>query len=103
MSKRAREEALRRKPANRPPWLLFLSLGGLILMMLAGFAAWRDATLKAKIETTGAPRLRADREAVDLGNVQLGQTVKVAFELTNVGDQPLRFKEQPYIEVVEGC
>jgi hypothetical protein len=44
-----------------------------------------------------------DREQVDLGNVQLGQTAEVSFRVTNVGDQPLRFSEVPYIEVLEGC
>ncbi len=43
------------------------------------------------------------KEQVDLGNVQLGQTVKVSFLVTNVGDQPLRFSDKPYVEVVEGC
>jgi len=57
----------------------------------------------AAIEVIGAPSLIADQEQVDLGEVKLGQTVKVSFRLTNVGDQPLRFSEQPYIEVVEGC
>jgi hypothetical protein len=47
--------------------------------------------------------LKADKEKVDLGQVKLGQNVKVAFVLTNVGDKPLRFTEAPYIEVKEGC
>jgi hypothetical protein len=44
-----------------------------------------------------------DKEKVDLGEVKLGKTVEVSFELTNVGDQTLRFSEQPFIEVKEGC
>lgn len=31
------------------------------------------------------------------------QPVSVMFEVANTGDQPLRFKEKPYVEVVEGC
>ena len=57
----------------------------------------------AAIEVHGAPSLKADQEQIDLGNVSLGQTVQVSFRLTNVGDQPLRFSEKPYIEVVKGC
>ena len=57
----------------------------------------------AAIEVQGTPSLKVDKEQVDLGDVTLGQTVKVSFHLTNVGDQPLRFSEQPYVEVVEGC
>jgi hypothetical protein len=29
--------------------------------------------------------------------------VEVSFQLTNVGDQALRFSKAPYIEVLEGC
>jgi hypothetical protein len=54
-------------------------------------------------EVTGAPKLKVDKSDVDLGDVQLGQTVEVAFELTNAGDRQLRFTDVPYVEVVEGC
>jgi hypothetical protein len=58
---------------------------------------------KAAIEVNGAPSIKVDKEQVDLGDVKLGKTVEVTFKVTNVGDQTLRFQEQPYIEVVEGC
>jgi hypothetical protein len=51
----------------------------------------------------GTPAMRVDKELVDLGNLELDKTVQVTFNITNVGDQTLRFIEQPYIEVVEGC
>ncbi len=54
-------------------------------------------------QTFGSGRLRVDKELVDLGDVRLGHTVDASFVLTNVGDSPLRFLEDPYIEVVEGC
>jgi hypothetical protein len=44
-----------------------------------------------------------DKEQVDLGNIPLGQTVEVTFNVANVGDQQLRFTEAPYVELVEGC
>ncbi len=54
-------------------------------------------------QVNGAPHLQADRQQIDLGNVKLGQTVQVSFEITNTGDQPLRIAKDPFVEVVEGC
>ena len=81
-----------------------LAAAGLLLLGLAAFALWRSAsTPKVTPEVTGAPKLKVDKSDVDLGDVQLGQTVEVAFELTNAGDRQLRFTDVPYVEVVEGC
>lgn len=85
---------------------LWLAGGGALLLALAGLAVWLGFGARAtpaEIQVKGAPRLSVDREKVDLGDVRLGQTVEVTFEIANVGDQPLRFTQQPYIEVVEGC
>jgi cell division septal protein FtsQ len=84
---------------------LFLLLGGIVLVGLAFlFISRRPASQPlAAIEVQGAPSLKVNQEQVDLGNVELGRTVQVSFRLTNVGDQPLRFSELPYIEVVDGC
>ena len=71
--------------------------------MALAFLALRDKPAPgATIEVTGAPSLQVDNEKVDLGDVKLNQTVQVSFQLTNVGDETLRFVKQPYIEVVEG-
>jgi hypothetical protein len=98
-----RNLARKRRHAQRI-WL-FLALGGVFLVG-AGFLLLRgnqnSQTLVA-ISVHGAPSLKVDKEQVDLGDVQLGQTVKVSFSLTNIGDQPLQFSAQPYVEVVEGC
>ncbi len=83
---------------------IFFVLGGALLVALAVWALVVKGTAsKAAIEVNGSPSLKADQEKIDLGNVSLGKTVNVSFRLTNVGDQPLRFQEQPYIEVAEGC
>ncbi len=86
------------------PWLAITILAGLILLGLTTFLSWRGQSRPgAAIEVSGRPSLKVSQETIDLGNVRLGQTVQASFELTNVGDRPLRFAEAPYIEVVEGC
>lgn len=94
----------RKSKRNQYSWL-FLLVGGIVLVGLA-FLALRGksaAQPPAAIEVYGAPSLKVDQEQVDLGEVKLGQLVQVSFRLTNVGDQPLRFSEAPYVELVEGC
>jgi hypothetical protein len=93
----------RRRQKNR--WIpILLGLGGLVLLILAALALWGNGDeTGAAIEVTGSPSIKVDKEQVDLGEVKLDQPVEVTFQVTNVGDQPLRFEEQPYIEVVEGC
>jgi hypothetical protein len=93
------------RPAQRIPWPLLMIGGGLILLAVVvvwGFAQ-PAAGSKIPVEVQGAPKLKIDRQKVDLGDVKLGQTVSVSFKLSNAGDQPLRFSEAPYIELVEGC
>ena len=96
------DKRIKRQDRNR--WPVWLALTGLVLVGLALFAFSRGSSKpKAAIEVAGSPALKVDKEKVDLGEVKLGQTVQVSFQLTNVGDQSLRFSKEPYIEVVEGC
>jgi hypothetical protein len=85
-----------------------LVLGGLVLVGGALFAVWksgqdRSAGPRVPVEVNGSPSLRVDQELVDLGDVPLDKTVTVSFQLTNVGDDTLRFDQEPYIKVLEGC
>jgi hypothetical protein len=57
----------------------------------------------AVLEVSGAPSLKIDKEFVDFGDVRYERPVGASFQLTNVGDRPLKFSRAPYIEVVEGC
>jgi hypothetical protein len=102
MSRKSERRAAQRR---RSPLVAILAvLGGLALMAVAlSSLSGRESTRPAPIEVTGQPRLKVDKELVDLGNVRLGQTVDASFMVTNVGDKPLVFEEVPYIEVVEGC
>ena len=89
------------KPSLVPFALIFSSailFGVTVFMLLRG-----NASPKAAIEVKGSPALKVDKDSVDLGDVKLGQTVQVSFQISNAGDQPLRFAEKPYVEVKEGC
>jgi hypothetical protein len=85
-------------------WPLAAIVGGLLLVGISAFAIWRGQTApEAAPEVTGAPRLKVDQQQMDFGDVRLGQTVEVSLKLSNVGDQPLHFTDDPFVEVVEGC
>lgn len=85
-----------RKQRKNFPWL-FLALGGGLLLLAAVLFA------RSNGGGGGTPSLSVDQNKIDYGYVKFGETRQFAFKVTNTGDGTLRFKEQPYIEVVEGC
>ncbi|CAG0934939.1 hypothetical protein TFLX_03758 [Thermoflexales bacterium] len=91
-----------KKQQRIPLWLPVIMVAGLVLLVIVIASGNNNASPAAPV-VTGAPALQVDKEKVDFGNVTLGQTVEVKFEVTNVGDQSLRFTRKPYVEVVEGC
>ncbi|HJW84257.1 MAG TPA: hypothetical protein VJ754_08125 [Anaerolineae bacterium] len=93
-----------RQSASRTP--LLLVIGGAVLIGAAALllaSSGQGSSPKPALEVTGAPSLKVDKEKVDLGNLKLGQTVNVSFEVTNVGDRQLQFTAKPYIKVAAGC
>ncbi|MAT43716.1 MAG: hypothetical protein CL609_15370 [Anaerolineaceae bacterium] len=81
---------------------IFLIIGGL-LVLIAAFFAFQKKPVQYTPEVVGNPSLRVDKEKIDMGNVRLGNTVQASFEITNVGDKPLKFSKEPYVEVKQGC
>lgn len=104
MSTKASKKIAPPEKQRVPIWLPLIIVAGLALIVVAVVSGNNPApAAQPAIEVKGAPALQVDKEKVDFGNVTLGRTVEVKFEVTNVGDQPLRFKEKPYVEVAEGC
>jgi hypothetical protein len=51
----------------------------------------------------GTPSIAVDQQKIEYGDVKFGVEKSFAIRVTNTGDGTLRFKEAPYIEVLEGC
>jgi hypothetical protein len=83
-----------RKQKKNFPWP-FVVLGGVLLVIAAFFLANQD--------TGGTPAIQVDQQKIDYGFVKYGETRSFKIKVTNTGAGTLRFKEQPYIEIVEGC
>ena len=107
MKKTVRSARHSRRPNSARLGGLLVLVAGLGLLVVAAFTFWQNGqntpTANFTPEAKGAPRLKANQQKVDLGDVKLGQTVQVSFEISNTGDQTLRFAKDPFVEVVEGC
>lgn len=91
----------KQKRSLLPVWL---ALAGLGLLLVAGWAIWNsNGASKGSIEVNGAPRLKVEKDLIDHGDIKLGNQVQDTVRVTNVGDQPLRFAQAPFLEVKEGC
>jgi hypothetical protein len=87
----------KQKPKKNFPWL-FVVLGGGLLLLAAVLFANRSGG-----DGSGTPSIAMDQQLIDYGDVKFGVEKSFTIKVTNTGDGTLRFKEAPYIEVVEGC
>jgi hypothetical protein len=86
----------RQKQKQRFPWAI-AAIGG-VLLLLAAFLFARQSG-----NGGGTPAITVDQQRIDYGDVKFNIPKSFAIQVTNSGDGILRFKEQPYIEVLEGC
>lgn len=103
-SKQIREQRLKKKKQKKT--ITFLVLGGLLLITAGsaiGYSAWKNRPDPELITVTGQPSLAVDQELIDYGDVKFDTPKTFAINLTNVGDEPLRITDTPYVEVREGC
>ena len=86
----------RQKQRKSFPWSL-VAIGGVLLIIAAFFLANRGG------DDGGTPSIAVDQQKIDYGDVKFGVNKTFAIKVTNAGDGTLRFKEEPYIEILEGC
>ncbi len=104
MSTKASKRIAPPKKQHVPIWLPLIIVAGVALVVVALIGSGNNQSASPITpQVNGAPALQVDKEKVDFGDMKLGQTVEAKFVVANVGDQPLLFKETPYVEVVEGC
>lgn len=77
------------------PWLLLVLGGVFIAVAVFLFARQGDGS--------GTPSIAVDQQRIDYGDVKFGVNKTFAIKVTNTGEGTLRFKEEPYIQVLEGC
>jgi len=95
MSKKSQKYKKQRK--QNFPWLLWV-LGGILLAGAAFLFARQDGG-----DGGGTPFVAVDQQKIEYGDVKFGVNKTFAIKVTNTGDGTLRFKEKPYIQVLEGC
>ena len=81
------------------------AIGALLIVIVGGIAIWNGLKEPPVVapQVNGSPRLAVDQPIIDEGDVKLGKTIRSAFRLQNIGDQPLQIADDPQVEVVEGC
>lgn len=80
---------------GKPIWALLL--GGVLLIAAALFFAFGGG------DGGGTPQLTVDQDKIDYGDVKFGVNETFTIKVTNTGDGVLRFKNKPYVQVLEGC
>jgi hypothetical protein len=86
----------RQKQKQKFPWAI-AAIGGVLLLFAAFLFARQNG------DGGGTPSIAVDQQKIDYGDVKFGVNKTFAIKVTNTGDGKLRFKEEPYIEVLEGC
>ena len=97
-NKKNNKKFRKQKQRKTFPWL-FVALGGGLLLVAAAilFANQNGGG------SGGTPAVSVDQNKIDYGYVKFGEDRQFALKVTNTGDGTLRFKEKPYVEVLEGC
>jgi hypothetical protein len=96
----------RRRKAQRRNTLIMVIVGGLLIItagVMITWDAWSSRADSSLVAVGGQPSLVVDQELIDYGDVKLNTNLTFDLVVTNVGDQPLKISEAPYVEVKEGC
>ena len=90
----------RKKQEKSKGALIGLVSGGVLLIAAALFFAFGGSN---DANESGTPVLAVDQETIEYGDQHFGTNLTFEIKVTNTGDGTLKFKEDPYIQVREGC
>jgi len=77
-------------------------IGGL-LVIVAAFLMFRGTGASGAPVSGGEPAVSVDQKLIDYGDLKDYTVKKISIRVTNTGTGALRFTEQPYVEVLQGC
>ena len=97
MSTKFKNKKKQKQTINPLVWLVG---GGVLLIVTALFLAFGGSSNDSD---GGTPALVVDQDTIQYGDVKFNTNLTFEIMVTNTGDGTLRFKEDPYIEVREGC
>jgi len=86
-----------RSAGQRPTFAWPIIVFGVILVVAAVLLLTRQG------DDGGTPQIVVDQQQIDYGYVKFGDTRAFEISVSNAGDGALRFREKPYIEILEGC
>ena len=98
MSKKRSKKKSKAKQSKKP--LIWLVSGGIFLIAAALFMAFGGSSDDSD---GGTPVVAVDQEVIEYGDQHFGTNLTFEIKVTNTGDGTLKFEEDPYIEVREGC
>ncbi|HSM71914.1 MAG TPA: hypothetical protein VK851_10260 [Anaerolineales bacterium] len=98
MNKKQRRQKLREQKQKRRNTTILLAIGGFMLVFAAILFARQGGG-----DGSGTPSISVDQQRIDYGDQHFGTNLTFAVKVSNTGDGTLRFKEKPYIQVLEGC
>lgn len=97
-NKQNRQKYRKQRQKQKIPWII-LAIGG-VMLVLAAFLFARQGNGD---DGGGTPSIAVDQQRIDYGDVKFGVNKTFAIKVTNTGDGTLRFKEKPFVQVLEGC
>lgn len=87
----------RKDREKRFPWLI-MGLGAILVIVAIFLFANQGGG-----DSSGTPVIAVDQQKIDYGYVPFGNDKSFKINITNTGNGLLRFKKNPYVEVLEGC
>ena len=100
MSTKKRKIVNQKKIISAPAFILMF--GGVLVLLVAAVTLFVFHGFDSG-NRSGTPALTVDQDTIQYGDVKLNTNLTFEIKVTNSGDGTLRLREEPYIEVREGC
>ena len=99
-----RERRRQQEERNKKLKIAIPVVVGIIAMLAVGYSFFAQANQSSRpADGVVGPRLQVDRDLIDLGRQQLGNTVRALFNLKNVGDSTLNLSVPRTVTLLQGC